>query len=102
MTFQVRSPSGKLSNSVTKQVKLIQNAPTFSYVINPSICNGDSTPTLCKTYQNIIPLSITPGVDAVQMYISGNVDATNPSYGANVNTWIPFDTSKIIAVTPGL
>lgn len=36
------------------------------------------------------------------MYITGNVDATNPSYGANVNTWVAFDTSKIIAVTPGL
>ena len=100
--FQVRSPSGQLSNSITKEIKLRQNAPTFDYQVDSSICNSDSTPSVCYTYQSVISLDITLGEDATEMYITGNVNAGHGSYGGNVDNWITADTNKIIAVTDGL
>lgn len=102
VTFQVRSPSGAISNSVTKQIKLRQNAPTFNFNVDNSICNTNSTPSLCKTYQTIIPLIITPGEDVYEMYITGNLDPTHIVYGTNVNRWLSFSNTKIVPVTEGL
>ena len=100
--FKVRNPAGKESNSITKYIRLRTSAPSFDYNIDPSICNADSTPTVCHTYETVIPLQINAEEDAIEMYISGNLDSAHPVYGANVDTWIVTDTSKIVAVTNSL